>query len=85
MFKIVWDEKAFQELNRLESLVSRIILKKVRVLEEEPFAKGVKRLRGSNGFRLRVGDYRVIFSVENEQIQVLKVGHRKNIYKDQVP
>jgi mRNA interferase RelE/StbE len=81
MFKIVWDEKAFQELQKLESLVSRRILKKVRQLEEDPFAKGVKKLNGSDGFRLRVGDYRVLFAVEGEQIQVLKVGHRKSIYK----
>ena len=82
MFKIVWDEKAFQELEKLESTVSRRILKKVRRLEEDPFAKDVKKLKGSDGFRLRVGDYRIIFAVESEQLQILKVGHRKNIYKD---
>lgn len=56
MFKIVWDEKAFQELKKLESVVSRRLLKKVRQLEEDPFAKDIKRLKGSNGFRLGVGD-----------------------------
>ena len=80
-FFIVWDEKAFQELEKLESLVSRRILKKVRQLEEDPFSKDVKRLKGLDGFRLRVGDYRVLFAVEGEQIQILKVGHRKSIYK----
>ncbi|MFH0978345.1 MAG: type II toxin-antitoxin system RelE/ParE family toxin [Candidatus Woesearchaeota archaeon] len=82
MFKIVWDAKAFQELEKLESTVSRRILKKVRQLEEDPFAKDVKKLKGSDGFRLRIGDYRVIFAVDSGQIQVLKVGHKKNIYKD---
>ena len=50
-------------------------------LSENPFSKDIKRLKGSNDFRLRVGDYRVIFSIEKETIQILKVGHRKNIYE----
>ena len=80
-FKIIWDEKAYDSLNKLEPTISRRILKKVEELCENLFSKDIKRLKGSNDFRLRVGDYRVIFCVEKEAIQVLKVGHRKNIYE----
>ena len=79
-FKIVWDEKAYDSLNKLEPSISRRIFKKVGELSENPFSKDIKRLKRGNDFRLRVGDYRVIFSIEQNTIQILKVGHRKNIY-----
>lgn len=79
-FKIIWDEKAYDSLNKLEPIISRRILKKIDELSETPFSKDIKKLKGRDDFRLRIGDYRVIFSIEQNMIQVLKVGHRKNIY-----
>jgi mRNA interferase RelE/StbE len=40
----------------------------------------VKRLKGRNGARLRVGDWRVIFYVERDTLVVAAVGHRRDIY-----
>jgi len=80
MYNIKWKEHALQNIEKLESSITRRIIKKVDELSENPFSKDIKRLKGSNDFRLRVGDYRVIFSIENNIIQILKVGHRKNIY-----
>jgi len=80
MYKIEWKEHALQNLEKLESSISRRIFKKVEELSENPFSKDIKRLKGSNDFRLRVGDYRVIFAIEQNTLQILKVGHRKNIY-----
>jgi mRNA interferase RelE/StbE len=79
-FKIIWDEKAHDSVNKLEPITSRRIFKKVDELSENPFSKDIKRLKGTSDFRLRVGDYRIIFSIEKDTIQILKVGHRKNIY-----
>ncbi len=79
-FKIIWDEKAWDSLNKLESSISRRILKKVDELSENPFSRDIKRLKGSCDFRLRIGDYRVVFAIEKDTIQILKVGHRKHIY-----
>ncbi|MCH8945977.1 MAG: type II toxin-antitoxin system RelE/ParE family toxin [Nanoarchaeota archaeon] len=81
MFEIKWEEKALSELNKFDSLVSRRIFKKVEELKENPFSKDVKKLKGQDSYRLRVGDYRVLFDVQEKFIIVLKVGHRKNIYK----
>jgi mRNA interferase RelE/StbE len=79
-FKIIWDEKAHSSVEKFESSISRRILKKVDELSENTFSKDIKKLKGSDDFRLRVGDYRVIFSIEGNIIQILKVGHRKHIY-----
>ncbi len=80
MYDVKWDEKAIEKLGKLEPYVSQRIIKKVKELSLDPFLKDIKRLGGSNGFRLRVGDYRVIFSINENIIEILKVGHRKNIY-----
>lgn len=81
MFQIEWKEKAIENLEKLEPALSQRIFKKVEELSSDPFSKDIKRLKGSDYFRLRVGDYRIIFSVERNLIIILKVGHRKNIYE----
>lgn len=81
-FKVIWDKKAKDALDKLEIVVARRIIIKVRELSENPFSKDIKRLKGENSFRLRVGDYRVIFDIIRDAIIILKVGHRKNIYEN---
>lgn len=59
------------------------IKNKIKELEELPEEKG-KRLKHSDFWILRIGDYRGIYEVdkENRQVIVLFVGHRKNVYDD---
>ena len=80
MFEILWEERAIGELKKLETSISKRIIKKVNELAENPHIKDIKKLKGMEGFRLRVGDYRVIFMLESDKISVIKVGHRKHIY-----
>ena len=80
MYNIEWKEHALNNLEGLENSIARRIIKKVEELSEDPFSRDIKRLKGSKDFRLRVGDYRVILSIEGNTIQILKIGHRKNIY-----
>jgi len=80
MYNIEWKEHALQNIQKFESSITRRIIKKVEELSKDPFSKDIKRLKGSQDFRLRVGDYRVIFSIQKETMIILKVGHRKNIY-----
>lgn len=79
-FKILWDEKALAELKKLDISIARRITKKVRELETGQL-HDIMRLVGSEDYRLRVGDYRVVFSIHGPSIEVTKVGHRRNIYK----
>ena len=52
-------------------------------LQENPRPLGCKKLKGRNGYRIRVGDYRVIYEIEDKilRIIVIDVGHRKDIYR----
>ena len=79
--QIVWDEKAVKELKKLDLSIQKRILKSIDELSINPTAKDIKKLIGIEGFRLRLGDYRVIFQTEHDNLHILKVGHRKNIYR----
>ncbi|MCL2630760.1 MAG: type II toxin-antitoxin system RelE/ParE family toxin [Firmicutes bacterium] len=63
-----------------EPLKSRI-KKSVAKLASEPPEGDIKRMSGLSGYRLRVGDYRILFSVENKTIYIHEVGPRGQIYK----
>ncbi len=81
MFDLEWKKSAIKELYNLEKDISSRIFKKTEELKNGFQSKDIKRIKGSSDFRLRVGDYRVLFSLENNRITIWKVGHRKNIYK----
>jgi len=80
MFKIEWKENAIKELEKLERIISLRIYKNIEDLKDNLLSKDIKKLKGSNYYRLRVGDYRVIFEIEKDIIQILKIGHRKHVY-----
>ena len=82
-FQIIWSESAASELKKLDRTVAKRIFGKVSQLCENPYHFDVTKMVGAPYFRLRVGDYRVIFDIQNDllRILVLKVGHRKNVYK----
>ena len=80
-FRIEWTERAARDLDRLELLLQRRIFRKVDEFAGVGSFHEVKRVSGYDGlYRLRVGDYRVIFEFRDGIIYVAKVGHRKNIY-----
>jgi len=83
MYSIEWNERALLDLDSLEETISKRIILKVEELKENPFSKNVKKLKKTSYFRLRIGDYRVIFEINpSSTLVVLMVGHRKNIYNN---
>ncbi len=81
-FDVFISKPALQELKKLPRSVARRIFAKIVEMEAHLDQLDVKRLAGQRAFRLRVGDYRVIFDLDtsNATINVLKVAHRKDIY-----
>ena len=82
MMDVSWDQNAVENLYELPWNIGKNIVKKVNSARRDPFNL-FKRLKGTKKYRLRSGDYRVIASIdqENNQIVILKVAHRKNVYK----
>ena len=81
MYKIIFDKKSAHELNKLDKLVKKRIWDKIQLCKEDPF-RYVERLTEILGYKLRVGDYRVILhvNINLKLIIIEKIGHRRNIY-----
>ncbi len=81
-FEVRWTDTSLKQLEKLDKSVARRIVEKVVSISEDPFLF-VKKMEGFDLYRLRVGDYRVIMSIERKQMLVfiLEVGHRSAIYR----
>jgi mRNA interferase RelE/StbE len=83
-FQIEWKSSALHELKRLDRQIIPRILVAVEVLASNPFPPGVKKLHGGeSAYRIRIGDYRVIYQVFSNRlvIEVVRVRHRKDVYR----
>lgn len=82
---VVYTKDVQKTLNKLPQGLVRRIQSKLDTIAINPFAehRNVKRLSGNHQYRLRVGDWRVLYEIENEQliIFVVKVASRGGAYK----
>ena len=75
---------AERQIRKLEASEHRQILNRLEALKKNPRPVGVKKLSGKPDlYRVRVGDFRIIYEIEDQvtTVLVLKVGDRKEIYK----
>lgn len=78
--RIEFKPRAVKDINSLDRLVARRILEKVRGLENG-LSGDVKRLTNfTPEYRLRVGDYRVLFEIEGDRVIIYRVRHRSQAY-----
>ena len=83
VFKVFLDPKAAKALRKLDDTNKARMRKALEELKVDPWKAG-KPLRPSNFWGLRSGDYRAIYEIDTDQNQVtvLFIGHRKNVYDD---
>ena len=81
-YDILFSDKSLKQLKKFEKEVQDRIIKALERIRIRPELH-VTKLIGDPGYRLRVGDYRVILDIDKGKllILVLKIGHRKGIYK----
>ena len=73
-----------KDLRALDETIRRRVLSALVALEVNPRPPGAKKLRGSELlWRVRVGDYRILYSIEEARLVVLviKIGHRREVYR----
>jgi len=84
MYQVQFSRSAEKEIAALPGAVVKRLAKAIDGLENNPRPQGCKKLKGSaeNLWRIRVGDYRVVYSIEDVLliVDIRKVGHRKDIY-----
>ncbi len=82
-YKLVFKKSVSKDLRPLPKIDVTLILKRIKALQDNPRPEGSEKLSGQERYRIRQGVYRIIYEVADELlvVTVVKVGHRKHIYK----
>lgn len=83
MYRLAFDKRVRKDMQTLPNDVQRRVLAIFDRLQDDPFTGPYKKLKGEDSYRARVGDYRIVYDVDLEErkVTVLKVAHRKDIYR----
>jgi mRNA interferase RelE/StbE len=81
-YNLVYTKTVSKEIQKLDTVAKRRLKIKLELLATNPLHYSKKLIHSDLGtYRYRVGDYRVIFDLQDSQIIILRVGHRREIYK----
>jgi mRNA interferase RelE/StbE len=85
VYNIGYSKEATKSLLRMPRNTAKLIRQKLEMIAADPYADhpNARKLQGREGYRLRVGDWRVIYKIQSQQliIMVLKVASRGEVYK----
>jgi mRNA interferase RelE/StbE len=83
-YKVFFKASADRQLRKLPDALQRRIVSEVALLARNPRPRGVVKMEGcDNLWRIRVGDYRVVYEIHDRRliVLVLRVAHRKDVYR----
>ena len=84
-YKLVLSRSFEKDVRKLPKETVARIVRETKALAEDPFPQGARKLKGEEGkYRLRVGDYRIIYTVDTEllEIDLIYARHRKDVYRN---
>ena len=81
MHNILFTDKSIKDLEKIDLETQKRIILKLKEYSKEPlrYARKLANIK-IGSYRFRIGDYRVIFDIDSNNIVILRIGHRKNIY-----
>lgn len=83
-YKVEFASAVLRQLKKLPTKISHHLVTAAESLGETPYPFGTKKMRGGESlWRIRVGDYRIVYRVEGHRLVVLivKIGHRREVYR----
>lgn len=82
-YKLVIKDSVAKDLRPIPNKDVRRILDRIEELAENPRPPGVEQLTGDIKYRIRQGNYRILYTIEDEvvTVTVVKVGHRRDVYR----
>ncbi len=81
-FRLVYTERATKEVSKLPAQTKQRIAETLERYSDAPLTYARKMAEPTLGsYRFRIGDYRVIFDIDDESIVILRVGHRREVYR----
>ena len=74
---------AEKEMDKLSATVHHRLSQRILSLEENPRPRGAKKLSGGEEYRLRIGAYRILYTIDdkNKGVSIFAVGHRREVYR----
>ena len=81
-YKLFFKKSVQKDFDAIPKRDLKRILKRISALAEDPRPSGCEKLTGQERYRLRQGRYRIVYSIQDDELTVwvVKVGHRRNIY-----
>lgn len=81
-YSISIDNYAIKQIKKLDKSAIPIIKNAIETLADNPRPTGYKKLKNAEAYRIRVGNYRIIYEINDDKLIVIVVsaGHRKNVY-----
>jgi mRNA interferase RelE/StbE len=82
-YKIFFKASVWKDFEPIPKKDLKKILQSIDRLSEDPRPRGCEKLTGQERFRLRQGRYRIVYSIQDDELTVwvVKVGHRKDVYR----
>jgi len=83
VYKVELRRRVRQSLDKLPEKDHRVVITVLESLEQEPRPRGVEKIRGTELWRIRKGDYRAIYYINDREqiITVVRIGHRRDVYR----
>ena len=83
MYELLLKRKVEKSVARLPDTVYERVIRKINSLVEDPRPTDSKKLQGREDWRVRVGDYRIIYGIDDERnvVEILSVAHRRDVYR----
>lgn len=82
-YKLLIKPSAVKELEALPTKDRRKVVTKIEALATEPRPHGCEKLSGQEHYRVRQGDYRVVYGIDEgaRTVLIVKIGHRRDVYR----
>ncbi len=83
LYSISFRSSAAKELRKLPIAARKEVSGLIDSLARNPRPHGVKKMVGVDAWRIRIGDYRVVYSITDQQlvVEVIKIGNRREVYR----
>ena len=82
-YSVLVTRSAEKEIERLPVDIRRLVVRRILALADDPRPHGSQKLTGEDKYRIRQGDYRVVYTIEDAIVTVTVVGvaHRSDVYR----
>jgi mRNA interferase RelE/StbE len=82
-YKVYFKESVEKDFSTIPKKDLQKILRRIETLSQDPRPQGCEKLTGQERYRVRQGNYRIVYSIQDRELTVwvVKVGHRKEVYR----